>query len=112
MEKHEEHGGTHEATTLDAAEYAAHAHPTHPPTEKRGAFRHLGHNVADFRKRFWVSFVFTTPILTLSPSIFEFDLKKKSSGYSLICRETKSTCDPEDFSTKRRICPEKTGKTL
>jgi Cu2+-exporting ATPase len=34
--------------------------------------RHLDHSVADFRKRFWVSLVFTVPILILSPSIQEF----------------------------------------
>jgi len=70
---HAEHG-SHEkdSTTHDAAEHAAHAHPTHPPAEKRGGPRHLGHSVADFRKRFWISLVVTIPILILSPSIQEF----------------------------------------
>ena len=70
---HADHGSHEEdSTTRDATEHAAHAHPTHPPAEKRGGPRHLGHSVADFRKRFWVSLVFTVPILILSPSIQEF----------------------------------------
>jgi len=70
---HADHGSHEEdSTTHDAAEHAAHVHPTHPPAEKRGVPRHLGHSVADFRKRFWVSLVVTIPILILSPSIQEF----------------------------------------
>ena len=70
---HADHGSHEEdSKTHDAAEHAAHAHPTHPPAEKRGVPRHLGHSVADFRKRFWVSLVVTIPILILSPSIQEF----------------------------------------
>jgi len=70
---HADHGNhEEESITHDAAEHAAHAHPTHPPAEKRGVPRHLGHSVADFRKRFWVSLVVTIPILILSPSIQEF----------------------------------------
>ena len=70
---HADHGNhEEESITHDAAEHAAHAHPTHPPAEKRGVPRHLGHSVADFRKRFWVSLVVTIPILIFSPSIQEF----------------------------------------
>ncbi|MGB8312345.1 MAG: heavy metal translocating P-type ATPase, partial [Halobacteriota archaeon] len=70
---HADHGSHEEdSKTHDAAEHAAHAHPAHPPAEKRGVPRHLGHSVADFRKRFWVSLVVTIPILILSPSIQEF----------------------------------------
>jgi hypothetical protein len=33
---------------------------------------HQGHQIADFRKRFWVSLVLTAPILVLSPVIQQF----------------------------------------
>lgn len=70
---HADHG-THEedSKTHAAAEHAEHAHPIRPRAEKRGVSRHLGHSVADFRKRFWVSLAVTIPILILSPSIQEF----------------------------------------
>ncbi len=50
-------------------------HADHPsPTHDAGSsyYRHAGHDVADFRRRFWVSLIVTIPILILSPSIQEF----------------------------------------
>jgi Cu2+-exporting ATPase len=70
-EGHEGHDETHAPVSRAAAEHV-HEHPVHPSTERRGAPRHLGHSVADFRKRFWVSLIVTIPILILSPSIQEF----------------------------------------
>jgi Cu2+-exporting ATPase len=49
-----------------------HKHPAHHPTERSGLPRHLGHSVADFKRRFWICLIVTTPILILSPSIQEF----------------------------------------
>jgi len=73
---HGEHEGrdeTHAPVSRDSAEQEhIHEHPVHPTAERRGAPRHLGHSVADFRKRFWVSLIVTIPILILSPSIQEF----------------------------------------
>ena len=72
-EGHDGHDETHAPVSRDAAEQEhVHEHPAHPPAERRGAPRHLGHSVADFRKRFWVSLIVTIPILLLSPSIQEF----------------------------------------
>jgi len=34
--------------------------------------RHAGHDIADFRRRFWVCFVLTFPILVLSPDVPQF----------------------------------------
>lgn len=45
------------------APHAAPAHSGHP------AGRHEGHSVADFRRRFFVSLVFTVPVLVLSPEL-------------------------------------------
>ncbi len=70
-EGHEGHDETHAPVSQGAAGHV-HEHPTHPPAERRGAPHHLGHSVADFRKRFWVSLIVTIPILILSPSIQEF----------------------------------------
>lgn len=69
-EGHEGYGGTHAPVSRGTAEHV-HEHPAHPPAERKGAPRHLGHSVADFRKRFWVSLIVTIPILILSPSIQE-----------------------------------------
>ena len=56
------------------AEHGAHAGPSHPAPEKGAPSysRHAGHDVADFRRRFWVSLIVTIPILILSPSIQSF----------------------------------------
>ncbi len=70
-EGHEGHGETHAPVSNGTAGYI-HKHPAHPPAERRGVPRHLGHSVADFRKRFWISLIVTVPILILSPSIQEF----------------------------------------
>jgi Cu2+-exporting ATPase len=40
---------------------------------KRSSYsRHAGHDVTDFRRRFWISLIVTIPILILSPAIQEF----------------------------------------
>jgi len=73
---HEGHG-MHEAMHAaghNHAEHGAHAGPPHPAPGKRAPTypRHAGHDVADFRRRFWVSLIVTIPILLLSPSIQSF----------------------------------------
>ena len=76
---HEGHEGhrTHEemhATEHSHAEHGAHAGPSPPASGKEAPThsRHAGHDVADFRRRFWVSLIVTIPILILSPSIQSF----------------------------------------
>lgn len=56
------------------AEHGAHAGASHPaPGKGAPAYsRHAGHDVADFRRRFWISLIVTIPILILSPSIQSF----------------------------------------
>ncbi|HXY87707.1 MAG TPA: copper-translocating P-type ATPase [Candidatus Acidoferrales bacterium] len=62
----------HAPISHDAAEQEhVYEHPVHPPAEWRGVPHHLGHSVADFRRRFWVSLIITIPIIILSPSIQE-----------------------------------------
>jgi len=69
---HDEHQEMH-TEEHDNAEHAAHAgHASHPPKGGSSYSRHAGHDVADFRRRFWVSLVVTIPILILSPSIQAF----------------------------------------
>jgi len=75
-EGHEGHG-MHEAMHAaghNHAEDGARAGPSHPAPEKGAPTysRHAGHDVADFRRRFWVSLIVTLPILLLSPSIQSF----------------------------------------
>jgi len=51
----------------------AHAGQPHPTRGKRSSYsRHAGHDVTDFRRRFWISLIVTIPILILSPAIQEF----------------------------------------
>ncbi|MGZ4926123.1 MAG: heavy metal translocating P-type ATPase [Halobacteriota archaeon] len=73
---HEGHGMHEEmhAAGHGHTEHDAHAGPSHPAPEKgRPSYsRHAGHDVADFRRRFWVSLIVTIPILILSPSIQSF----------------------------------------
>jgi P-type Cu2+ transporter len=73
---HEGHGMHEEmhAAGHGHAEHTAHAGPSHPAPQKGAPSysRHAGHDVADFRRRFWVSLIVTIPILILSPSIQEF----------------------------------------
>ncbi len=52
------------------AAHGAHASLTHGVGPSYS--RHAGHDVADFRRRFWISLIVTIPILILSPSIQEF----------------------------------------
>jgi Cu2+-exporting ATPase len=66
---HGEHAGMH-AEGHNHAEHGAHAdHPPPEPGKKSSYSRHAGHQIADFRRRFWVSLIITIPILILSPSI-------------------------------------------
>ncbi|MGZ4920087.1 MAG: copper-translocating P-type ATPase [Halobacteriota archaeon] len=54
-------------------EHDAHTgHPSPAPKKESSYSRHAGHEVADFRRRFWISLIVTIPILILSPSIQEF----------------------------------------
>lgn len=66
----------HKEMRMEEHSRAAHdAHAGHPPQAPgRGSsyYRHAGHDVADFRRRFWISLIVTIPILILSPSIQEF----------------------------------------
>jgi Cu2+-exporting ATPase len=75
-EGHEGHGMHEEmhAAGHSHTEHGAHAGPSHPAPEKGAPSysRHAGHDVADFRRRFWVSLIVTIPILILSPSIQSF----------------------------------------
>ncbi|MDD1725591.1 MAG: cadmium-translocating P-type ATPase [Euryarchaeota archaeon] len=72
---HSEHD-EHEEMHMKEHTHAGHdAHAGHLPKapEKGSSYsRHAGHDVADFRRRFWVSLIVTIPILVLSPSIQEF----------------------------------------
>ncbi|MGD0171007.1 MAG: copper-translocating P-type ATPase [Halobacteriota archaeon] len=72
-EGHEMHEEMHVAGH-NHAEHGAHAGPSHPAPEKGAPSYsgHAGHDVADFRRRFWVSLIVTIPILLLSPSIQSF----------------------------------------
>jgi Cu2+-exporting ATPase len=66
---HGEHAGMH-AEGHNHAEHGAHAdHQPPAPGKKSSYSRHAGHQIADFRRRFWVSLIITIPILILSPSI-------------------------------------------
>jgi len=68
-----------------------HEHMQHSPEDhdhKHAHSSHHAHMVADFRKRFWISVVFTLPILALSPMIQKlFGIREliafKGDGYIL-----------------------------
>lgn len=53
-------------------------HHSHHPKESlenhhtHGVDKHAGHHVGDFRKRFYISLLFTIPIMLLSPMIQMF----------------------------------------
>ena len=51
---HEEHG-----VSADGGAHATHA----------AGGEHATHSIADFRRRFWVSFALTVPVLLLSPNL-------------------------------------------
>ncbi len=78
MKDEDMHGGHDEHTGAGAkehnhAEHGTHTdHPSKAPEKGLSYSRHAGHDVADFRRRFWVSLIVTIPILVLSPSIQEF----------------------------------------
>ncbi len=69
---HDEHAAMHMKGHDDTALGAHAGHPSHGPEKGSSYSRHAGHDVADFRRRFWISLVVTIPILILSPSIQEF----------------------------------------
>ena len=72
------HGGHGEHEEMPAeshnhAEHGAHAdHPRPAPGKGSSYSHHAGHQIADFRRRFWISLIVTIPILILSPSIQSF----------------------------------------
>jgi P-type Cu2+ transporter len=76
--KDEDMHGEHEHVGAGAAghnhaEHGTHAdHPSKAPQKGSSYSRHAGHDVADFRRRFWISLIVTIPVLILSPSIQEF----------------------------------------
>ncbi|MDD1720632.1 MAG: heavy metal translocating P-type ATPase, partial [Euryarchaeota archaeon] len=73
-EMHSGHG--HEPMQGESHNHAdIDTHATHPPLSpgKPSSYsRHAGHQIADFRRRFWISLIVTIPILILSPSIQSF----------------------------------------
>ncbi|MGZ4918985.1 MAG: copper-translocating P-type ATPase [Halobacteriota archaeon] len=69
---HDEHTGMRTEEHSHAAQDAHAGHPSQGPEKGSSYYRHAGHDVADFRRRFWISLVVTIPILILSPSIQEF----------------------------------------
>ncbi len=69
---HDEHKQAHMEEHNHAAHDAHGGHPSQGPEKGSSYYRHAGHDVADFRRRFWVSLIVTIPILILSPSIQEF----------------------------------------
>jgi len=69
---HDEHKGMH-MDEHNHTGHDAHAGQPHPTRGKRSSYsRHAGHDVTDFRRRFWISLIVTIPILILSPAIQEF----------------------------------------
>jgi len=69
---HDEHEGGHAKEQNHAADAVHAGHPSQAPEKGLSYYRHAGHDVADFRRRFWISLVVTIPILILSPSIQSF----------------------------------------
>ncbi|MGZ4907910.1 MAG: copper-translocating P-type ATPase [Halobacteriota archaeon] len=69
---HDEHTGMRTEEHSHAAQDAHAGHPSQGPEKGSSYYRHAGHDVADFRRRFWISLLVTIPILILSPSIQEF----------------------------------------
>lgn len=65
--EHAQHAGNHGGPGAHGEQLAAHA-------EKDASTSRQGHGamIADYRKRFWVSLLFTMPILALSPMIQAF----------------------------------------
>ncbi|MDD1720750.1 MAG: cadmium-translocating P-type ATPase [Euryarchaeota archaeon] len=78
MKEEDMHGGhdEHKEAQMEERTHAAHdahgGHPSQAPGKGSSYSRHAGHDVADFRRRFWISLIVTIPILILSPSIQEF----------------------------------------
>jgi len=48
------------------------AHGMHNHSDQEGYDKHAGHSVEQFRKRFYISLVFTIPVLALTPLIQQF----------------------------------------
>ena len=69
---HDGHMEAHMEEHNHAAQDAHAGHPSQGPKKGSSYYRHAGHDVADFRRRFMVSLIITIPVLILSPSIQEF----------------------------------------
>jgi|GEM_PF-1902475 Cu2+-exporting ATPase len=69
---HDEHKEAHMEEPNHTLHDAHVGHPWQEPEKESSYSRHAGPDVADFRRRFWVSLIITIPILILSPSIQEF----------------------------------------
>ncbi|MGZ4893857.1 MAG: copper-translocating P-type ATPase [Halobacteriota archaeon] len=67
-EHQEAHNEEHDLATQDGDA----DHSSQGAEKGSSYYRHAGHDVADFRRRFWISLIITIPILLLSPSIQEF----------------------------------------
>lgn len=61
------HHDMHPQEPVEEPNHAA-AHEKHDANRKMHG-RHHGHNIADFKRRFWISLIVTIPILLLSPLI-------------------------------------------
>jgi len=70
---HEEHEVSHENDGVEHKMHAEHTehkeHIAHAEHKHHDHHEHHAHMVADFKRRFWVSLIFTVPILILSPMI-------------------------------------------
>ncbi len=86
MENHKEqnhnkmnnHGNNHDHHSHENHE---HKHMNHDKN-KHAHHDHHAHMVEDFKKRFWISLIFTIPILILSPLIQEFIGIKETFNFS------------------------------
>ena len=76
--KHEQHKESKHVAHEQHKEIKPQGHEGHEPARGRDHRDHHAHMLADFKKRFIVSFIFTFPVLLLSPTIqsfFGFELR-------------------------------------
>ncbi len=76
--KHEQHKESKHVAHEQHKEIKHQGHEGHEPSRGRDHRDHHAHMLADFKKRFTVSFIFTFPVLLLSPTIqsfFGFELR-------------------------------------
>jgi Cu2+-exporting ATPase len=76
--KHEQHKESKHAAHKQHKEIKHQGHEGHEPSRGRDHRDHHAHMLADFKKRFIVSFILTFPVLLLSPTIqsfFGFELR-------------------------------------